>query len=582
MDGPPPMLTPEQVWHRVMNLPKVIEDGVLRLDGHGQQHNWTKRSIFWDLPYWKDNLLRHNLDVMHIEKNFFDNIFNTVMNVPNKTKDNEKARKDLALYCRRKDLELKPQNNGKMLKPKANYILTVEQAKLVYQWIKELRMPDGYSSNLARCVDVEKRKMIGMKSHDCHVFMECLLPIAFSSLPVHVLNPLIEVSNFFKDLCSTTLREDDLSKMEKNIPIILCKLERIFPPGFFDSMEHLPIHLAYEAKLGGPVQYRWMYPFERNEMEVESQGCSYMLSVFNQPSRHSEKELTHWLTDAELNSVHVHVLINCIEVKPYLDSFLQSQQISESNASTRIHAEFPTWFKNQVNSEPLSVRNQHLRDLSYGPLTCVKEWHTFFVNGYKFHTHAWSEGKKTINCGVYVKGLIEGGEDDFYGVIKHMYELEYNTSTYPKKVVVFYCDWFDPSSRGTRIDPKYNIVDIKMDRRYQLFDPFIIAHNVRQVYYVPYPATRRDKRGWCVAIKTKPRGRIESNDIEHDVPYQVDEMLHANEVIEVEGITGLQDLEADLEEVNELINEENDLAENNEDNEFDDDFEDEFEDYISE
>ena len=23
------------------------------------------------------------------------------------------------------------------------------------------------------------------------------------------------------------------------------------------------IHLAYEARVGGPVQYRWMYPFER-------------------------------------------------------------------------------------------------------------------------------------------------------------------------------------------------------------------------------------------------------------------------------------------------------------------------------
>jgi len=51
--------------------------------------------------------------------------------------------------------------------------------------------------------------------------------------------------------------------LEENIPIILCKLERIFPPGFFDSMEYLPVHLPYEAWLGGPVQYRWMYPFER-------------------------------------------------------------------------------------------------------------------------------------------------------------------------------------------------------------------------------------------------------------------------------------------------------------------------------
>ena len=28
-------------------------------------------------------------------------------------------------------------------------------------------------------------------------------------------------------------------------------------------MEHLPIHLAREAALGGSVHYRWMYPFER-------------------------------------------------------------------------------------------------------------------------------------------------------------------------------------------------------------------------------------------------------------------------------------------------------------------------------
>ena len=67
-DRPPPRLTPSQVWRRVKDYPKVTETGVTRIDGYGEWHNWTKRSIFWDLPYWKDNLLRHNLDVMHIEK----------------------------------------------------------------------------------------------------------------------------------------------------------------------------------------------------------------------------------------------------------------------------------------------------------------------------------------------------------------------------------------------------------------------------------------------------------------------------------------------------------------------------------
>ena len=78
-----------------------------------------------------------------------------------------------------------------------------------------------------------------------------------------ILNPLIEISLFFKELTSTNLSIDGLRKLESNIAIILCKLERIFPPSFFDSMEHLPIHLPYEAIVGGPVQYRWMYPFER-------------------------------------------------------------------------------------------------------------------------------------------------------------------------------------------------------------------------------------------------------------------------------------------------------------------------------
>jgi hypothetical protein len=29
-------------------------------------HNCVKRSIFWELPYWKTNLPRHNLDIKKI------------------------------------------------------------------------------------------------------------------------------------------------------------------------------------------------------------------------------------------------------------------------------------------------------------------------------------------------------------------------------------------------------------------------------------------------------------------------------------------------------------------------------------
>jgi len=102
-----------------------------------------------------------------------------------------------------------------------------------------------------------------MKSHDCHVFTECLLLIAFRSLPNFVWSVLAELSQFLEDLYSNTLRTEDVVRMQENISIIICIFERIFPPAFFDSMENLVIHFPIEVLLDGLVHYCWMYPFER-------------------------------------------------------------------------------------------------------------------------------------------------------------------------------------------------------------------------------------------------------------------------------------------------------------------------------
>lgn len=80
--------------------------------------------------------------------------------------------------------------------------------------------------------------------------MEHLLPIAFNSLPKHLLNPLIEISHFFRNTYALTLRVDNIIKLDQNISVILCMNERVFPPGIFNYMEHLPLHIVYEAYLG--------------------------------------------------------------------------------------------------------------------------------------------------------------------------------------------------------------------------------------------------------------------------------------------------------------------------------------------
>jgi hypothetical protein len=43
-----------------------------------------------------------------------------------------------------------------------------------------------------------------------------------------------------------------MEKLEKKIPMLICKLEKIFHPGWFKTMQYLLVHLSHEAKVGGP------------------------------------------------------------------------------------------------------------------------------------------------------------------------------------------------------------------------------------------------------------------------------------------------------------------------------------------
>jgi hypothetical protein len=69
------------------------------------------------LPYWKDNLLQHKLDMIHIEKNVIDNILGTILNIKGKTKDNLQAHKNLCEMGLRHTLHTFTTENGKIYMP---------------------------------------------------------------------------------------------------------------------------------------------------------------------------------------------------------------------------------------------------------------------------------------------------------------------------------------------------------------------------------------------------------------------------------------------------------------------------------
>ena len=96
--------------------------------------------------------------------------------------------------------------------------------------------------------------MYGLKSHDCEITMQQLLPITIRSmLPKHVRYPIIRVCLFFNALCEKVVDVPKLKEIQKDVVITLCLLEKYFPPSFLDIMVHLMVHLVREVELFGTV-----------------------------------------------------------------------------------------------------------------------------------------------------------------------------------------------------------------------------------------------------------------------------------------------------------------------------------------
>ncbi|XP_004516272.1 uncharacterized protein [Cicer arietinum] len=101
---------------------------------------WKKKSIFWDLPYWAHNLIRHFLDRMHIEKNVSDNVLLTVLDDKNRTKDNLQARKDLQAMGIREKLHPYP-NSSKF--PQSCFKMKNSEKDIFLHILKNVVFPDN-------------------------------------------------------------------------------------------------------------------------------------------------------------------------------------------------------------------------------------------------------------------------------------------------------------------------------------------------------------------------------------------------------------------------------------------------------
>ena len=129
-----------------------------------------------------------------------------------------------------------------------------------------------------------------------------------------------------------------------------------------------------------------------------------------------------------------------------------------------------------------------------------------------------SKNLRSQNCGVVVKGDVLSGEKEYFGLLQEVVELEYDSK---HKVVLFKCDWFDVYTDNIGIKrEEYGITSVNAKRFLKTNEPFVLASQVEQVYYV------RDHihQNWQVVVKTNPRNfyDIPSDDEDEEAKSIVD------------------------------------------------------------
>lgn len=297
------------------------------------------------------------------------------------------------------------------------------------------------------------------------------------------------------------------------------------------------MHLAHEAKLGGPVQYRWMYPFERflyhlkrkvkNKARVEGSICeAYIieeigwfcsqyfepeiesrytrvsrnedfsevestgkLSIFTQSGRQLGRRTSErYLTETEYHAAANYVLFNCEEMEPYIEKFHEqsanaTQNITEAEMEKNLQLHFRKWLENYAN-DPANEVDDSIKKLAEGPGRRVTCFNGFFVNGFRFHTESYGSNKKTMNSGIWVKGsCYEEVEKDYYGKLKEVVELEYLGAG--NRVVLFKCHWFE-MEHGIRVHREHGFVEVDMKSKLKTDEEFVLVEQATQVYYVNY------------------------------------------------------------------------------------------------
>ena len=81
-------------------------------------------------------------------------------------------------------MHLRPNEHdkNKLDMPTAWYIMSKEEKIAFCDFIRVVRFPDGYAAYLGNCISPDGCKLQGLKTHDCHILLQRILPAGLRGL----------------------------------------------------------------------------------------------------------------------------------------------------------------------------------------------------------------------------------------------------------------------------------------------------------------------------------------------------------------------------------------------------------------
>ncbi|KAK1627304.1 hypothetical protein QYE76_001619 [Lolium multiflorum] len=121
------------------------------------------------------------------------------------------------------------------------------------------------------------------------------------------------------------------------------------------------------------------------------------------------------------------------------------------------------------------------------------QWKGYEINGNTFYTFAQDKKSTNQNSGVRIDATNtnSGEKDTYYGYIEEIWELDYGPYF---KIPLFRCKWFKLDGKGVKVDQLYGITTVDLNNLGYRDEPFVLANDVSQVFYVKDMSSRPKKR----------------------------------------------------------------------------------------